>query len=213
MEKTSPSFAGVVNLFRLGVENGTDALAADADHALVLVRGLHHGETIFYRMRHGLFAVDVFAGGDGVFEDVPMLVIHGRDQDGVDIFAIEDRAIVAGRWNAGIFDGFLRGDVAAVIEVANGDALNARNAEGGFEMLASADAGADGSETNGVAGRYRAPGGEKFVRLKKDFRGGGGGQGSGADMHELTTIQGMDSHEFAGPHSAADFPSTACAPA
>ena len=121
-------FAGIVNLFGLGVEDGTDALAADRDHAIVFVRGLDHGESVFDGVRHGLLAVDVFAGGAGIFEDVAVLVVHGGDQDGVDILAIENGAIVAGGWDAGILDGFLRGGVAAVVEVADRDALDAGDA-------------------------------------------------------------------------------------
>ena len=109
-------------------------------------------------VRHRLFAVDVFAGGDSVFEDVAVLMVHGGDQDGVYIFAIKDRAVVAGRRDAGILDGFLRGDVTAVIEVAHGDALYAGHAERRLEVFASANAGADGSEAHGVAGRNRASG-------------------------------------------------------
>ena len=161
--------AGIVNLFGLGVEHGTDALAADGDHAIVLVRGLHHGESVFDGVRHGLLAVDVFAGGAGIFEDVAMLVVHGGDEDGVDILAIEDGAIVAGGGDVGILDGFPRGGVAAVVEVADGDALNAGNLERSFEMFASANAGADGGEANGVAGSDRARRSGQHVRLQDSF--------------------------------------------
>jgi hypothetical protein len=93
---------------------------------LVFVRGFDHGESVFDGVRHGLLAVNVFAGGAGVFENAAVVVVHGGDQDGVNIFAIEDGAIVAGGRDAGILDGFLRGDVAAVIEVTDRDALECR---------------------------------------------------------------------------------------
>src|ERR1035438_4103670 len=109
-------FAGIVNLFGFGVEDGADALAADGDHALIFLRGLDHGESVFDEVRHGLLAIDVFAGGAGVFEDAAVVVVHGGDEDGVDILAIEDGAVVAGGGDVRVLDGFLRGDVAAVVQ-------------------------------------------------------------------------------------------------
>ncbi len=119
----------------------------------MLVRRFHHGESVFDGMRHRFLAVDVFAGGAGVFEDLAVIVIHGGDQDGIDILAIKDRAIVACRGDARIIDRLLRCGVAAVVEIAYGDALNAGHTERGLEMFASADAGADRGEADGVAGR------------------------------------------------------------
>ena len=133
------------------------------------MRGFDHGESVFDGVRHGLLAVDVFAGGAGVFEDVAMLVVHGGDEDGVDVFAIEDGAIVAGGGDAGIFYGFLRGDVAAVIQVADSDALDAGHVERSLEVFASANAGADGGEAHGVAGRDRARRGGKYAGLQNSF--------------------------------------------
>ena len=46
----------------------------------------------------------VFAGGDGVFEDAAVIVVHGGDDDSVDIFAIENAAVVAGSIDAGVVD-------------------------------------------------------------------------------------------------------------
>jgi hypothetical protein len=120
-------------------------------------------------MGHGLFAVDVFAGGAGVFENVAMLVVHGGDENGVDVFAIENGAIVATGGDAGILYRFLRGDVAAVIKVADGDALYAGNVERSLEMFASANAGADGGEAHGVTRSDRARGRGEQVRLQHSF--------------------------------------------
>src|SRR5206468_519562 len=103
--KDLAKLAGIVNLFGLGVEDRTDALAADLNHAIVFVRGLDHGESVFDGVRQGLLAIDVFAGGAGIFENVAMLVVHGGDEDGVNVFAIENGAIVAGGGDAGIVDG------------------------------------------------------------------------------------------------------------
>ena len=187
-------FAGIVNLFRFRVEHGTHALAADSDHAFMFLRGFDHGESVFDEMRHRLLAVDVFAGSAGVFEDVAVLVIHSGDEDGVDVFAVENGAVVAGSRDAGIFHRFLRGGVTAVVEVADGDALYAGNVKRGLEMFASANAGADGGEANGVAGRDRACGGGEHVRLQYVLGDGGGGDSAATDLNELTTRQGIFSH-------------------
>ena len=56
-------------------------------------------------------------------------MVHGGDEDGVNVFAIENGAIVAGGWDAGIVDRFLRGGVAAVVQVADRNALDAGHVE------------------------------------------------------------------------------------
>jgi hypothetical protein len=117
------------------------------------------------------------------------------DEDGVDVFAVENGAIVARGRDAGILDGFLGGDVAAVIQIANRDALDAGDAEGSFEVFASANAGADGSETNGVAGSDGTRRGGKYARLQNSLRDRGGGDGARAEVNELTTGQGILGHE------------------
>ena len=125
-----------------------------------------------------------------------MVVVHGGDEDGVDIFAIEDAAIVAGGGDAGVLDGFLRCGVAAVVEVTNRDALDAGNAERSFEVFASANAGADGSETDGIAGSDGTRRGGKQMRLQDIFGDRGGGKSAGAEMNELTAGQGIFGHEI-----------------
>ena len=161
----------------------------------MFVRGFDHGESVFDKVRHGLLAVNVFTGGAGVFEDVTVLVVHGSDEDGVDIFTIEDGAIVASGGDAGIFNGFASGSVAAVIEVADGDALDAGNAERGLEVFASANARANGCKTDGVAGRDRA-GRKQTLRLQDRFGRCRGGDSAGTDLDELTTRQGIFCHEI-----------------
>ena len=96
----------------------------------------------------------------------------------------------------GIFYRFLRGGVAAVVKIADRDALNAGNVERGLEMFASANAGADGGEANGVAGGDGARPGREHVRLQDVFGDGGGGNGAAAEVDELTTSQGILSHEI-----------------
>ena len=83
-----------------------------------------------------------------------MLVVGDCDNDGIDILAVEDGAIVAGCRNAAVVESFLRGDVAAVIKVADRHALHAGDLKRGLQQFASANAGANAGETHGVAGRY-----------------------------------------------------------
>ena len=116
--------------------------------------------------------------------------------DAVDVFAVENRAIVAGRRNAGILDRFLRGGVAAVIEIANRNALNTGNAERGLKMLASADTCADGGEANGIAGRDRPGRCGEQVRLQNVLGDGGRSDRAASDLHELTSGKRRFGHEI-----------------
>src|ERR1700722_2504700 len=111
-------------------------------------------------MRHGLFAVDVFAGGAGVFEDVAMLVVGDGDNNGIDVFAIEDGAIFAGDVDAGVTDSLAGGGVAAVVEIAGSDAFHSGDESGGLEKFTSAHASSDGSKANGITGRDGTSGGK-----------------------------------------------------
>ena len=95
----------------------------------MLVRGFHHGESVFHGVRHRLLAVNVFAGGACVFENVTVLVVHGGNQDRVNVLAVENLAVVADGLDVRVLYGFLRGGVAAVVKIADRDALNAGNIE------------------------------------------------------------------------------------
>ena len=61
-------------------------------------------------MGHGLLAVNVFAGGTGIFENSAMVVVGDGDDDGVDIFAVENLAVVAGAGDILVY-GFATGIV------------------------------------------------------------------------------------------------------
>src|ERR1700737_4073964 len=87
--------SGGINFLGFRVEDGTDPLAAYLDHAICLLRRIDHGESIFYGMGHWLFAIDVFASEAGVDKQLAMLVIRRRDDDSVNILAIENFSIVA----------------------------------------------------------------------------------------------------------------------
>ena len=161
------------------------------------MRGLDHGKTVLHGVRHGLFAVNVFAGGAGVFKNVAVLVVHHGDDDGVDIFAVEDRAIVAGGGNAGIADGFLRSNVAAVVQIADRYAFNPGNLRGSLQQFTSANAGADAGKAHGIAGRDGAGrSGRQQMRLENISCHGRGGESSRTDVDEFPTSQRILRHEF-----------------
>ena len=69
-------------------------LAADLEDALVLARRLDHQPAFADREAHRLLGIDVLAGLAGVDADQrPPVVGRGRD-DGVDVLAVEQLAIV-----------------------------------------------------------------------------------------------------------------------
>src|SRR5579872_5165873 len=88
--------------------------------------------------------------------------------------------------------------MAAVVQVADGDALNAGHAKRSLKVFASANAGANRSEADGVAGRHGARRGRKNVGLQHRLGDGGGGESAGAELNELATRQGILSHEIFG---------------
>ena len=86
---------------------------------LPVLYGLHHGEPVGNVVRHGFFAVDVFAGGEAVEHDAAVLEVGDRNDDGVDIFAIEERAVVARGGHVGA-PGFDAGLLVHIVEVGDG---------------------------------------------------------------------------------------------
>ncbi len=90
-------------------------------------------------MRHRFFAIHVLAGGAGIGNHLAVLVIGYRDNDGVDILAVENRSIVAHAGNV-LLDRFLARVVSRVVKVANGYALDARHAKRRLKQLATSDA-------------------------------------------------------------------------
>ena len=123
------------------------------------------------RVRHGLFAVDVLAGLHGVEHHRHVPVVRGRDEDGVDIGAVEDAAVVGVRLRAGgrDFEPLLK---VGLVDVGNGGALRPELDEG-FGHAASTAAGADQRHRDAFVG---ALGG----RRQEQRRGGGRTEGVSA---------------------------------
>jgi len=114
------------------------------------VRG-HHGEAVGGIVRHGFFAVDIFAGGERVHNHLLMPVVGHGDEDGVDVFRVE-QFLVAAR-SADVFAGnFLRQVVAAVVEIGGGHAFDARKLDSGRKHATAFHAHADHAEADAVVG-------------------------------------------------------------
>src|SRR6266849_5155347 len=135
----------------------------------------------------GLFAVDVFAGMDGIDDDllVPM-VGDSRDQ-AIDFLVVEEVFVAAGYEEIGIADDFAGEGVAAVVEVGGGDALRAWELHGGGEQAGALHADADNAEAQAVAGGNCgiAGGFEARVSQEKCVGGGEGAGGSGSALQEF----------------------------
>ena len=69
-------------------------LRADLHDSLVLPGRVHHRSPFDDVVRQRLFGVHVLAGGAGGNEDVGMPVVRRADDDGVDVFAVDNLAEV-----------------------------------------------------------------------------------------------------------------------
>ncbi len=141
--------AGGEELFGLGVDDGADALAADLDDAVGGAGGLDDLGAVGVEMDHRLFAVDVLAGLHGVDGGALVPVVGGGDDDGVDVFAGEDLAVVAGGEDV-VAPELLGVGEAAVVAVGDGDELDAGNLHGDLGVALALDAGADEGKLNVV---------------------------------------------------------------
>jgi hypothetical protein len=78
-------------------ERRTAALGADGDHAFGAADGLDHPVALLDGVAHRFFDVDVLAGFDGVDHHLGVPVVGGGDEDGVDVLAFQQAAVVACR--------------------------------------------------------------------------------------------------------------------
>src|ERR1019366_3102739 len=183
-----------VNLAGLLVQDGTHSLATHLQDAVVFLRSRNHGEPVVHGVGQRLLAVNVLASGAGIDHHSAMLMIGDRDDDGIDVLAVEDLFIVASCCNR-LVHRFLAGGETAFPEIADGDALGARDAQRGFQQLASADPSADGSKAYRIAGlQLRGGCPESGGFEQRDFGGGTGGDSARSDAHELTASPGTIDH-------------------
>ena len=132
-------------------------------------RGGNHGDTVGGGMGHGLFAVDVFAGADRIDDNLLVPVIGDGGDETVDLFIIE-QIFVAARGGDFFADNFLGESVAAVVEVASGDAFDAGKLDSVVEQARALHANADDAEAQAVAGRHGLHWERDVLRLEKNRR-------------------------------------------
>jgi len=138
----------------MSIEDRGHALASDLHDAVSLLRRLDHRETVFDRMGHRFFAIDILASGARIHEHLSMLMVRDRNDHGIYIFAVENLFVIARRRHV-LFYRFLSGGMSRVIKIAYGDTFNPRHAQRRLQQLTSPHARADGGKPHGVAGRNR----------------------------------------------------------
>ena len=168
-ESESADDAAGKKFLGFGAEDGADALRADLHDASCFLSGGHHGDTIGGRVGHGLLAVDVFAGVYGVDDNLLVPMIGDGGDEAVNFFVVEE-IFVAARGGDFLADNFLSESVAAVVEVASGDALDARQLDGVVEQSGTLHADADDAEAETVAGRHGLERQRDVLRLEKNSR-------------------------------------------
>src|SRR5712664_1383518 len=150
-ERDSTDRAVGEDLPGFGAEDGADALGADLDDAAGFRRGGDQGDTVGCGMGHRFFAVDVFSGADGVNDDLLVPVVGDGGDKAVDFLVVEE-IFVAARGGYFLADNFLGERMAAVVEVASGDAFDAGELDGVVEQAGTLHADTDDAETEAVAG-------------------------------------------------------------
>ena len=133
----------------LGGECGRLCLAANLQHPAGVFGGGDDARAFLQRPRHGLFDVDVFAGREGVKDDLLVPVVRRGDDDGVNVFVIEYGAIVANGLDA-IAELFFGALQAAVVEIGDGNSFGSRDGQELINQLFAANAAADESEADSI---------------------------------------------------------------
>ena len=139
------------------------------------------GFAFFNGVGDGLLEVDVFARGEGVDGHFDVMVVGSGDEDGVDVFVVEDGAVVEVAGGFGGSEAGAAGDdriAAGLVDVADGEDLVGGDFVGTVEEGAHTLAGADDSDTEGVAGGEGAGGGEGGEGAGDEEAAAGGGHGN-----------------------------------
>src|SRR5207253_4913295 len=117
--------AGRDQVLRLLVQHRADALAADLENALRLLRCRDDFRPVLVYVDHGLLEIDVFAGVHGVDGRLLVPVVGRGDQDRVDVRAGQNLPVVA-RGEDVVAPELLRVGQAPVVTVRNRHQLHAR---------------------------------------------------------------------------------------
>jgi hypothetical protein len=141
--------------FGLGINDGADTLAANLQDAVHGAGGLDHLRPIAVQMNHWLLAIHVLARLHRVDGSLLVPMVRGGDEDGVDVLARKDLAVIAGGENV-VPPDLLAMREPAVIAVGDSNKFHARNLYGGLGVSLALNAGADERELNMIVGRNRA---------------------------------------------------------
>src|SRR5882724_4845839 len=181
--------AGGEELLGFGAEDGADALRTDLHDAAGFFRGGDHGDAVGGRMGHRLFAIDVFAGVDGIHDDLFVPMIGNGGDDAVDLLVVEEFLIFARGVDLGagnFFDDFFGERVAAIVEVGGSDAFDAGELNGAGEQAGTLHADANDAEADPVAGSDGGGGQRNFFGIEDDgARGDESAGGTGAALQEF----------------------------
>src|SRR6266567_40212 len=184
-QSESAEDAGGEKLFCFRANDGADALRTDLHDATRFLRGGNHGYAVGSGVRHGLLAVDVFSRAHGVNYNLAVPMIGDGGDEAINSF-VSEKLFVNARGGDLIPDDFLGENVAAVVEVAGGDAFDAGELDGFFEQAGTLHADANDAEAEAIARRDRLQRQRDMLGLKKNcrrisFRG----SGAGRDLHTL----------------------------
>src|SRR6266852_6174580 len=172
--------------FGFGANDGADALRTNLHHAAGFFRGGDHGDAVGGGMRHGFFAIDIFAGADGVDDHLLVPMVRNGGDETVDFLVVEE-IFVAARGGDFLADNLLGESVAAVVKIAGSDALDARKRNGVAKQAGALHADADDAEAQAIARRRRLQRQRNVFRFKKNRgRSRECAGGSSGAMEELT---------------------------
>src|SRR5260370_40645255 len=118
-------------------------------------------------MEYGCISVEDFSSSY-VVVDVLLVPVSGDGGDEAVDFLVVEEIFVAARGGDFFADNFPRKSVAAVIEVASGDAFDAGELDGVVEQTGALHADADDAEAQSIARRGRLQGQRNVFRLEKN---------------------------------------------
>ncbi len=125
-----------------------------------------HFNTFGCGVRHGLFAIDIFARAHGINDDLLVPVVWDRCYEAVDTFVGEQFLITPSCGQAGIVDDLFRERVPAVVKIARCHAFHARQLNRVREQTGPLHSDPNDSEAHAVAGRDGLRHRPEWVRIK-----------------------------------------------
>src|SRR5213082_3581441 len=178
--------AGSDDLAGLLVLVGRDPLAASLDDALVAPRRFNYFGAVFNLMGHGLFDVDVFAGAERVEHDGQVPIIGRGDDDGVNVFAVEQLFVLSEVGVDFAVGALLGAREVALVTIADLDQVVLSGFFGGFEQNVAANSETDEAQVDAVAGAggLRQRRGWKIEPIAVEHKAEASGAG-GALEHEV----------------------------